>query len=336
MRLALNMHFLFQGETMAAIETLELTKDYPRGVKALDGVSLRIDAGMIFGLLGPNGAGKSTLMKILSTLSRPTSGTARILGFDVARHPDEIRRRIGCVFQRSAVDLEATGRENLQLQGRMQRLKGSELNGRVDELLERFALCPAADQIVRKYSGGMQRKLDLALGLIHRPHVLFLDEPTTGLDPQARADLWSEIAKLASMDGITVLLTTHYLEEADKLAHRLALIDRGRVVARGTPSQLKSELEGDTVVLDLQSPSEDGVIRSLLMGVKGVSQVEINGLTVRARAPFGALAVPAMLANLERESLTVNSVHVSRPTLDDVYLRYAGRTLQEAEAGARQ
>ncbi len=321
---------------MAAIETSNLNKEYPRGVKALDHVNLRIDSGLIFGLLGPNGAGKSTLMKILSTLSRPTSGQARILGLDVSTHAAEIRRHIGCVFQRSAVDLEATGRENLLLQGRLHRLSGADLETRVSELLERFQLGHAAGQIVRKYSGGMQRKLDLALGLIHRPRVLFLDEPTTGLDPQARADLWTEIANLASLDGITVLLTTHYLEEADKLAHKLALIDRGRVVARGTPSQLKSELEGDTVVIDLQHPSEDGRIRSLLMGVKGVTHVDLNGLTVRARAPFGAIAVPAMLATLERELVTVNSVHVSRPSLDDVYLRYAGRTLQQAESEARQ
>jgi ABC-2 type transport system ATP-binding protein len=321
---------------MSAIETIGLTKQYPRGVTALDNLSLRIDSGLIFGLLGPNGAGKSTLMKILCTLSRPTSGEARVLGLDPSRHAEEIRRQIGCVFQRSAVDLEATGRENLRLQGRMQGLETRRLNSRIDDLLSRFRLTDAADRIVRKYSGGMQRKLDVALGLVHGPVMLFLDEPTTGLDPEARAELWGEIEMLSSRDRLTVLVTTHYLEEADRLANQIALIDRGRVVAKGTPSQLKSELEGDTITLELRDyPKNDG-IQSLLLGVKGIAKVDVQGATVRARAPFGAMAVPAMLTMLEREGVTVNSVQVSRPSLDDVYLRHAGRSIREANSGGVQ
>jgi ABC-2 type transport system ATP-binding protein len=208
-------------QTSATIEARDLTKTY-KDVRALDGLGFAVEAGTVFGLLGPNGAGKSTTVKILTTLTRPDGGQASVAGVDVLRHPDRARRAIGLVAQRSGVDLEATGRENLTLQGQVYGLRGAELRGRVGELLERFGLAEAADRVARGYSGGMQRRLDIAMGLIHRPRVLFLDEPTTGLDPEVRADMWAEIAHLSGAEGLTILLTTHYLEEADRLAGRLA------------------------------------------------------------------------------------------------------------------
>jgi ABC-2 type transport system ATP-binding protein len=212
-----------------------LVKTYPGGVQALDGLSFTIEPGSIFGLLGPNGAGKSTTVRILTTLSRPNAGRAIVAGIDVLREPEQARRVIGSVSQRAAVDPDATGLENLALQGRLYGLRGDELRRRVSELLDRFTLSEAAGRLARTYSGGMQRKLHVAMGLVHRPRVLFLDEPTTGLDPEARAELWDEIGRLARTEGLTILLTTHYLEEADRLAGRLAIVDRGRIVAEGTP-----------------------------------------------------------------------------------------------------
>jgi ABC-2 type transport system ATP-binding protein len=217
--------------TGAAIQARDLTKTYGKDVRALDGLGFSVGAGTVFGLLGPNGAGKSTTVKVLTTLSLPDSGSARVAGVDVLAEPDRVRRSIGLVGQRSGVDLEATGRENLTLQGQVYGLRGAELRSRVGELLERFGLAEAADRVARGYSGGMQRRLDIAMGLIHRPRVLFLDEPTTGLDPEVRAGMWAEIAHLSAAEGLTILLTTHYLEEADRLAGRLAIVDRGRVVA---------------------------------------------------------------------------------------------------------
>src|SRR5918996_1909238 len=235
------------GRAADTIEAHDLVKTYPGGVRALDGLGFAVEAGTVFGLLGPNGAGKTTTVKILTTLSRPDAGRARVAGLDVLRQADQVRRLIGVVAQRSGVDREATGRENLALQGLVHGLRGRELRRRVDGLLDRFGLAEAADRVVGGYSGGMQRRLDIALGLVHHPQVLFLDEPTTGLDPEVRADLWEEIARLAADEGLTILLTTHYLEEADRLASRLAIVDHGRVVVEGTPDGLKRELRGDAV-----------------------------------------------------------------------------------------
>jgi ABC-2 type transport system ATP-binding protein len=237
------------SRTDCAIEARQLVKTYAlpgirpgnkqgkkQGIRALDGLDISVPRGMIYGLLGPNGAGKSTTVKILTSLARPDSGTARVEGVDVLARPGQVRHLIGVVAQRSGADPTATGRENLILQGR---LRGSAVRARTDELLAHFGLAEAAGRLVKAYSGGMQRRLEVALGLMHRPAVLFLDEPTTGLDPESRAAMWQEIARLASREGMTVLLTTHYLEEADRLASRLAIVDRGRVVASGTPGELK-------------------------------------------------------------------------------------------------
>jgi ABC-2 type transport system ATP-binding protein len=229
----------------------ELVKTYPGGIRALDKLSIDVAPGEVLGLLGPNGAGKSTTVKILTTLAKPDSGTATIAGHDVVRHPDRVRRVIGAVAQRSGLDPMASGRDNLLLQGRLYGLRGAGLRHRVAELLERFDLADAARRPARTYSGGMQRRLDVALGLVHRPLVLFLDEPTTGLDPEARAALWREIARLATEESIAVLLTTHYLDEADRLADRLAIVDGGRIVAEGAPDHLKGQLGGDASLDDV-------------------------------------------------------------------------------------
>src|SRR6266511_152035 len=314
-----------------AIEVQDLVKTYPGDVRALRGLSFTVEPGTVFGLLGPNGAGKSTTVKILTTLSRPDSGTARVAGIDVVQRPDRVRRAIGCVAQRSGVDLEATGRENLALQGRLYGIGGRELKSRVGGLLERFGLGEAADRITKTYSGGMRRKLDVALGLVHRPQALFLDEPTTGLDPEARADMWNEITRLASEEGITVLLTTHYLEEADRLARRLAIVDSGRVVAAGTPEELKAELRGDAILVELGEPEADGLVRGVLDRLPGVREVVVDGRVVRARVDSGATAVPAVLGALESRGLAVAAVTIARPSLDDVYLRYAGRAFSQAD-----
>src|SRR5262245_59770488 len=319
------------GRTALAIESRDLVKTYGGKVRALDGLSFTVEAGLIFALLGPNGAGKSTTVKILTTLSRPDSGSARVAGLDVLTEPERVRNAIGCVAQKSGLDMEATGRENLMLQGRIYGLRGRELKERVNNLLDRFRLTDAADLVARTYSGGMQRKLDIAIGLVHRPRVLFLDEPTAVLDPEARAELWKDISKLANEDGITVLLTTHYLEEADQLAKRLAIVDRGKLVVEGTPDQLKGELLGDAIHIEFASAEAESRVRGALDRLGGLSEILVEGHSLHARAAQGATAVPGMLAALESNGLKVASVKVARPSLDDVYLRYTGRTFTEAD-----
>ena len=313
-----------------AIEAEGLVKTYPKGVRALDGVSFSVGRGTVFGLLGPNGAGKSTTVKILTTLTAPDEGRAVVAGHDVAREPQRVRQSIGVVGQKHGMDPEATGIENLRLQGDLYGMPRRQAKERAWELLERFDLAGSARRLVRTYSGGMQRKLDVALGIMHRPDVLFLDEPTTGLDPEARADMWEEIERLTSSEGISVLLTTHYLDEADRLASQLALVDRGRIVAAGTPDELKSELHGDALVVELAS-SVNGRALDAVSAVEGVSEAAIEGRVLRARADVGARALPAVLAALDAAGVPVATATVSRPSLDDVYLRHAGRTFEEAE-----
>jgi ABC-2 type transport system ATP-binding protein len=305
-----------------SVQTIDLVKTYG-DVTALDGLSLEVREGTIFALLGPNGAGKSTTVRVLTTLSRPDSGRAFVAGHDVLADPSAVRRAIGCVGQRSGVDLEATGIENLILQGQVHGLHGRSLIARVAELLEQLGLSDAGGRLVRTYSGGMQRRLDIALALVHRPQVLFLDEPTTGLDPEVRAELWREILEMAR-EGLTILLTTHYLEEADRLASELAIVDRGRVVAGGSPERLKAELRGDSIQVELASAVNGAPVEPL----PGVRELVVEGSVLRARADEGARAVPAVLAALEARGLEVASVTVSRPSLDDVYLRHAGRSYE--------
>jgi ABC-2 type transport system ATP-binding protein len=316
-----------------AIEAEDLFKTYAGDVRALDGLSFAVEEGTVFGLLGPNGAGKSTAVRIVTTLARPDAGSARVAGHDVLADPAKVRNAIGVVGQRAGADREATARENLRLSARLHGMRGAEREARIDELLERFGLSEAADRIVRGFSGGMERRLDIALALVHRPRVLFLDEPTTGLDPEVRADMWHEIERLGREEGMTVLLTTHYLEEADRLAAQLAIVDRGKVVATGSPDELKRELSGDAVQVELDQAELNGA-RPVLERIPGIGEISVDGRTVRARAEDGARAVPAVLAALDTHGVAVASVTVARPSLDDVYLRYAGRSFGEADAGA--
>jgi ABC-2 type transport system ATP-binding protein len=329
--------------TGRAIEARQLVKTYAvrgekHGIRALDGLDISVPRGMIYGLLGPNGAGKSTTVKILTSLARPDSGEARVEGVDVLARPGQVRHMIGVVAQRSGADPTATGRENLILQGRLYGLRGATVRARADELLAHFGLTEAAGRLVRTYSGGMQRRLDVALGLMHRPAVLFLDEPTTGLDPESRAAMWQEIARLAGGEGMTVLLTTHYLEEADRLASRLAIVDRGRVVTSGTPDELKGELRGDAVQVELPALRDDAEaarVRRVLEALPAVRDVVIAGRDVSARSDDGAAAVPVVLAELQRAGVNAASVAVARPSLDDVYLRHTGRRYCESDSPAR-
>lgn len=314
-----------------AIETEGLVKTYPGGVRALDGLTLKVSAGGVFALLGPNGAGKSTTVKILTTLSRPDQGRATVAGIDVLRRPGDVRQAIGVVGQKPGFDLEATGRENLRLQGRLYGLGGLTLERRIDELFDRLRLADAADRLARMYSGGMQRRLDIAMGLIHVPRVLFLDEPTTGLDPEVRAEMWRELAALAAENELTILLTTHYLEEADTLAGRLAILDRGRIVAEGSPEELKRELRGDALRVELTGAVNGA--GDALERLPDLRDVAIDGNVLLARADDGGRAVPAVLSTLESHGIGVASVTVARPSLDDVYLRHAGRSFEAAERG---
>jgi ABC-2 type transport system ATP-binding protein len=316
-----------------AIQATELVKTYRPDVVALDGLSLTVQAGTIFGLLGPNGAGKSTTVRILTTLSRPDSGSASVAGIDVLADPVRVRHAIGVVGQKHGIDPEATGRENLVLQGEFYGIAGRDLKRRAAEALERFGLTDAADRQAKTYSGGMQRRLDVAMGLLHRPQVLFLDEPTTGLDPEARSDMWREIERLAHDERMTILLTTHYMEEADRLASQLAIVDRGRIVAQGTPDDLKRELEGDTIQVEL-ADTRNGTARRALEGITGLGDATLDGRTLRARARDGGAAIPAVLAALEAHGVRAASVTLARPSLDDVYMRYAGRAFDHTEVAA--
>ncbi len=314
---------------VTALRAVDLVKTYPGGrgrppIRALDGLCVDVEPGAVLALLGRNGAGKSTTVKILTTLARPDSGTATVAGIDVLRDPTAVRRAIGLVSQKASSDPMSTGRENLVLAARIQGLPRTEARARASELLERFDLAAAADRLAKTYSGGMTRKLDVAIGLVHRPTVLFLDEPTTGLDPEARAQMWAEVTRLAGQDGTTVLLTTHYLDEADHLADRVAIVDAGTVVVEGTPEQLKSELRGDTVLVELAAPRPDAL--PALEGIPGLRDATAEGTTLRARADSGAQAVPGVVAALESRSITIASVTVARPSLDDVYLRHVGRS----------
>jgi ABC-2 type transport system ATP-binding protein len=315
-----------------AIHASELVKTYSPDVRALDGLSLSVPAGIIFGLLGPNGAGKSTTVRVLTTLSRPDSGRARVAGVDVLADPVRARHAIGVVGQKHGVDPEATGRENLVLQGEFYGITGRDLRRRVAESFERLGLADAADRRVKTYSGGMQRRLDVALGLIHRPQVLFLDEPTTGLDPEVRAHMWQEIERLAREEHMTILLTTHYLEEADRLASQVAIVDRGRVVTSGAPEELKRGLEGDTIHIELVDGQGPAAQRALER-VPGVGASELDGRALRVRARNGAAAVPAVLAALEAHGASAASLTLAQPSLDEVYLRHTGRRFDSADRG---
>jgi ABC-2 type transport system ATP-binding protein len=312
----------------------DLHKTYKPDVRALDGLSMGVAAGGVFALLGPNGAGKTTTVRILTTLARPDTGEVEVAGVDALRHPARVRSMIGAVSQHTGAVDTLTGEENLAMQGRLYGMGGRELRQRVAGLLDVFGLTEAARRQARSYSGGMRRRLDIATVLVHRPAVLFLDEPTTGLDPEGRADLWAVLTGLAADAGTTIVLTTHYLEEADQYAHTIAIVDAGRVVAQGSAEQLKSGLHGDSVLLEAEDAGQAGKLAAALADLPQVRDATADGALARARVGDGRRALPGLLARVEAAGLPVVSVTVARPSLDDVYLHHAGRSFRQAERTA--
>jgi ABC-2 type transport system ATP-binding protein len=299
-------------------------------VRAVDGIDLVVEEGEIYGFLGPNGAGKSTTVHMLTTLLPPTDGRASVAGFDVVKQGPKVRAAIGAALQEAALDPLLTGREHLRLQTALHGISGDERQRRSHELLERVGLEAAADRKVRTYSGGMKRRLDLALALVHRPKILFLDEPTTGLDPQSRTALWAEVGRLAHEDGVTVFLTTQYLEEADVLANRVGIIDHGRIVAEGTPAELKAEIGHPTVEAVPADPEQRPQLARILEQFGELTQVSPKSCAVRLTGDEFGLA--DVVRALDAADIHVEHIQLHAPSLDDVFLAKTGRTLEGADS----
>jgi ABC-2 type transport system ATP-binding protein len=320
----------------AIIEVQDLVKVYAGDTRAVDGISFGVATGELFGFLGPNGAGKTTTIRILATLLEPTEGVARVAGFDVRKHPAEVRKRLGLAQQTPALDAFSTGRETLELAGILQRMPRAEVKRRADELLELLGLASVAKKLTGTYSGGMKRRLDLGSALMHQPPVLILDEPTEGLDPQSRTALWEELERI-SRSGTTMLLTTHYMEEADRLCSRVAIIDNGKIVVDGTPRELKASIGADTVVLQLASTngelqSQQASVRRLLEDMVEADALSPNPEGVTLSVSNASAAVPAMLRRLDGEGITIAGLQMSQPSLDTVFLKYTGRHIREEAA----
>jgi ABC-2 type transport system ATP-binding protein len=318
---------------MPQIRVEDLVKIYPGGTRAVDGVTFAVDEGEFFGFLGPNGAGKTTTIRILATLLRATSGRARVAGIDVESRPGETRALMGFAMQTVAIDPLATGRESLELMGRLYRVPGPVLRRRVEELLGLMGLTEVAGKLTGTYSGGMRRRLDLAAALVHRPAVLFLDEPTEGLDPQSRSALWDELRRIRDA-GTTMLLTTHYMEEADSLCSRLSIIDRGRIVASGTPAELKRSVGKDTVDLRLVADDGDGVAEAQaavirrLDGLAAIDSIDRTPTGVRLTVVDAGSAIPELFRRLDGDGVVIRGLAMSEPTLADVFLRYTGHEIR--------
>ena len=309
-----------------AIEARDLVRAFKGGVQAVNGVSIAVGEGEIYGFLGPNGAGKSTTVKMLATLLRPTAGSARVAGLDVVADAAAVRRKIGIALQDAAIDPWMTGRELLHLQASLHGFSRAAGRARAIRLLEQLAIAEAADRRVGTYSGGMRRRLDLALSLVHEPEILFLDEPTTGLDPLSRTTVWDEVRRLNTEIGTTIFLTTQYLEEADQLAGRVGIIDGGRLVAEGTPQSLKAEIGEPTLVINVVDPERAEQAR-LVFGQAGASHSSVTGPTVTARLPTGAVMVADVVRRLDDAGIALAGLELHQPTLDDVFLSKTGRTI---------
>ncbi|HET7744931.1 MAG TPA: ATP-binding cassette domain-containing protein [Gaiellaceae bacterium] len=320
-------------EAANGIEVEGLVREYRKGPRAVDGIDLRVAPGEIYGFLGPNGAGKSTTVHVLTTLLPPTSGSARVGGHDVVKEGRRVRSLIGVALQEAALDPLLTARDHLRLQATLQGVPKEERAGRADELLVRVGLADAADRKVKGYSGGMKRRLDLALALVHRPRVLFLDEPTTGLDPQSRTALWEEVARLRREDGVTVFLTTQYLEEADVLADRVGIIDQGKIVAEGTPAELKAEV-GRPSVHAIPRRDEDRDAIAAFLARFGEPLATTRDVAVRLSDGLGLTDI---VRAVDADGVDIVDLELRAPTLDDVFLAKTGRTLEGAteEADAR-
>jgi ABC-2 type transport system ATP-binding protein len=319
---------------LLAIEAKGLTKHFAPDIRAVDGIDLAVEEGQIFGFLGQNGSGKTTTVRMLATLLRPTAGTARVAGLDVLREPGAVRRRIGVALQEVGLDELQTGREQLVLQGRLFGLNGNAARERAARLLEVVGLAEAADRPVRGYSGGMKRRLDLACALVNEPRVVFLDEPTTGLDPISREAVWRYVEELNRERGVTFFLTTQYLEEADRLAHTVAIMDRGRIVAAGSPAALKSSIGTDVVTLTFEDEAAAARAEATLQRFEGAQRVLRAGNEVAVYLPNGAVAVAAIVRALDEARAPAQSLILKQPTLDDVFLQVTGHHLDPVEAPA--
>ena len=313
------------------VETRDLRRTFGKdgAIEAVAGVDLHVEAGSIFGFLGPNGAGKTTTLRILATLLPPTSGVARVMGVDVATEPEEVRRRIGYVAQSGGSDPRMSGRGELVMQGRLFGLSTADSRERAGQLLDAVDLAEAGDRVIDTYSGGMRRRLDVALGMVHRPGLLFLDEPTTGLDPQARARMWDEVRRLRET-GTSVFITTHYLDEADALCDRLAIIDHGRIVAEGTSDELKRAVAGDVVTIGVNGSAE--LVARLLETQPFVREAGHADGVVRLYVDDGEASLPLVLRLLDGQGLAPQTLALHRPSLDDVFLRQTGRSLRDEAA----
>ena len=312
----------------AAIETQNLTKKYGK-IVALDNLNLTIQYGEIFGLLGPNGAGKTTAISMLCTINAPTSGSALVNGFDIIKQPDKVRRSIGIVFQDPSIDDRLTGRENMQLHATLYDVTRSQARKRIKELLDLVGLADRADSPMKTYSGGMKRRLELARGLLHHPNVLFLDEPTLGLDPQTRQHLWSHIEELAKQEKITVILTTHYMEEAERLCTRIGIIDFGRIKVVDTPTNLINTLKGDVLTVICSRPQE---FIDKINELKLAHRVESVDGTIRLTIAEAEKMIPVIVELAASHNIEIKSVSIHKPTLNDVFLYYTGREIREEEA----
>ena len=315
-----------------AIHVEGLSKTYNNTVKAVDNISFAVNTGEAFGFLGPNGAGKTTTVSVLTAQLAPTAGRATVDGIDVFADPAEIKRRIGLVFQESTADSDLTGRENLELAAALFRVPRSEVRRRIDSLLERMKIGDAADRLAKTYSGGMRRRRELAVGIIHSPRVLFLDEPTLGLDPQGRAGFWGYVQELRKEQGMTVFVTTHYLDEADQICDRLAIIDHGHIVATGSPSELKDRLGGDIVTI--RTGRVEPTVETALRAVPGVAAVSVQEGSFRIKAPKGEQLIPGLVQACTQASVPLLSVSLKRPSLDEVFLEFTGHEYREEGATA--
>ncbi|MEE9150378.1 MAG: ATP-binding cassette domain-containing protein [Thermoplasmata archaeon] len=317
---------------MIAVKITDLTKKFD-GLIAVDQVNLDIQGGELFGLLGPNGAGKTTMISMLCTILRPTSGTASVWNHDIIKKQDDVRKSIGIVFQDPSLDDNLTGRENLQFHGRLYKVPKKVMNERMRELLDLMELNDRADDLVKTYSGGMRRRLEIARGLLHHPKVLFLDEPTLGLDPQTRRHIWEYIEKLNENEGITMLLTTHYMDEADYLCDRIAIMDQGKIVALGSPSTLKESLGGD--VITLATTSKDEKLEEDLLKIENVTGVDFVKDAIRLTTSKGERVIPRAMNVAREHGIDVKSVSLHEPTLEDVFIKFTGRRLRDEAEGKK-
>lgn len=317
---------------MRAIVTNGITREF-NGLTAVDHVNLQIEQGELFGLLGPNGAGKTTLIHMLCTILPPTEGTAKVAGFDVGKEPDSVRELIGIVFQDPSLDNRLTGEENLDFHGRVYGLNKTLREKRIDEVLKLVGLEDRANALVETYSSGMRRRLEIARSFMHHPKIMFLDEPTLGLDPQTRRKIWEYIQMLNKQEKLTILLTTHYMDEADYLCDRVGIIDYGKIIALDKPKKLKDQLEGDIVSLEVPQPKKHAEI---FRGKKYVKEVKTVGDYLYLTVTGGEKAVPKLIDIVARHGSKVRSVGCRSPTLEDVFIRYTGRGIREEEGGIKE